>query len=406
MGSCIDFVDCNNFIIFEYCEKDLLDVMLWLKVDVIDEYLECVIEDMFEVVVGLEKCKWMVNVLINYYYKIIFVFWQVKNNVVCILVMLVVKVDVLIEGNNNSWNLVFFVWVNVDVEEQCIVLNIWKVCMMLEDEKGNKQNFGVVEIIVQQDCKIELIVDNIVDIDCSDYSYEVSVLVDGEDGVVMDFLIIDFFGDFMDCNGNELVDDVMMFVLYDSNDKKVILVQMFCIMEIFCVFIVSCDKEVGMVMFFSILLGIFCWKVKEDVYGDSNYVDVIFIGDNLSVLNVVIYQVKVVNFVNLIGKEDKYFMVNNIYCFLLWCDKNKDGVFQMFEQFMEEQMVLYDYQWEFIGQSINGYIGVLVNIINEDFVLLVINKEVVQKFVVNVEDGVQGYGICVMYSQKQCQCCG
>lgn len=92
--------------------------------------------------------------------------------------------------------------------------------MTLEDEKGNKQNSGVVEITVQQDRKIELIVDNIADTDRSDHSHEASALADGEDGVVMDLLITDSFGDSTDRNGNELVDDAMTPVLYDSNDKK------------------------------------------------------------------------------------------------------------------------------------------------------------------------------------------
>lgn len=52
--------------------------------------------------------------------------------------------------------------------------------MTLEDEKGNKQNSGVVEITVQQDRKIELIVDNIADTDRSDHSHEASALADGE----------------------------------------------------------------------------------------------------------------------------------------------------------------------------------------------------------------------------------
>ncbi len=92
--------------------------------------------------------------------------------------------------------------------------------MTLEDEKGNKQNSGVVEITVQQDRKIELIVDNIADTDRSDHSHEASALADGEDGVVMDLLITDSFGDSTDRNGNELVDDAMTPELYDSNDKK------------------------------------------------------------------------------------------------------------------------------------------------------------------------------------------
>lgn len=134
--------------------------------------------------------------------------------------MPVVKADALTEGNNNSWNLVLPAWVNADTEEQRTALNTWKVRMTLEDEKGNKQNSGVVEITVQQDRKIELIVDNIADTDRSDHSHEASALADGEDGVVMDLLITDSFGDSTDRNGNELVDDAMTPVLYDSNDKK------------------------------------------------------------------------------------------------------------------------------------------------------------------------------------------
>ncbi|VDZ98873.1 intimin [Salmonella enterica subsp. enterica] len=59
-----------------------------------------------------------------------------------------------------------------------------------------------------------------------------------------------------------------------------------------------------------------------------------------------------------------------------------------------------DYQWEFTGQSTNGHTGALANTMNEDLVLPVTNKEAAQKFAANVEDGVQGYGIRVTYSQK------
>ncbi|MCQ7719720.1 intimin-like inverse autotransporter protein SinH, partial [Salmonella enterica] len=86
--------------------------------------------------------------------------------------------------------------------------------------------------------------------------------------------------------------------------------------------------------------------------------------------------------------------------FLLWRDKNKDNVFQMSEQLTEEEMALYDYQWEFTGQSTNGHTGALANTMNEDLVLPVTNKEAAQKFAANEEDGVQGYGIRVTYSQK------
>ncbi|ECP3569911.1 intimin-like inverse autotransporter SinH [Salmonella enterica] len=329
MGSRTDFVDRNNFIILEYREKDPLDVTLWLKADATNEHPECVIEDTPEAAVGLEKCKWTVNALINHHYKIISASWQAKNNAARTLVMPVVKANALTEGNNNSWNLVLPAWVNADTEEQRTALNTWKVRMTLEDEKGNKQNSGVVEITVQQDRKIELIVDNIADTDRSDHSHEASALADGEDGVVMDLLITDSFGDSTDRNGNELVDDAMTPVLYDSNDKKVTLAQTPCTTETPCVFIASRDKEAGTVTLSSTLPGTFRWKAKADAYGDSNYVDVTFIGDNLSALNAVIYQVKAANPVNLIGKEDRHPTVNNAYRFLLWRDKNKDGVFQM-----------------------------------------------------------------------------
>lgn len=190
------------------------------EADATNEHPECVIEDTPEAAVGLEKCKWTVNALINHHYKIISASWQAKNNAARTLVMPVVKANALTEGNNNSWNLVLPAWVNADTEEQRTALNTWKVRMTLEDEKGNKQNSGVVEITVQQDRKIELIVDNIADTDRSDHSHEASALADGEDGVVMDLLITDSFGDSTDRNGNELVDDAMTPVLYDSNDKK------------------------------------------------------------------------------------------------------------------------------------------------------------------------------------------
>lgn len=393
MGSRTDFVDRNNFIILEYREKDPLDVTLWLKADSTNEHPECVIEDTPEAAVGLEKCKWTVNALINHHYKIISASWQAKNNAARTLVMPVVKADALTEGNNNSWNLVLPAWVNADTEAQRTALNTWKVRMTLEDEKGNKQNSGVVEITIQQDRKIELIVDNIADLDRSDHSHEASAQADGEDGVVMDLLITDSFGD-------ELADDAVTPELYDSNDKKVTLAQEPCATETPCVFIASRDKEAGTVTLSSTLSGTFRWKAKADVYGDSNYVDVTFIGSTLEALNALIYQVKATNPVNLIGKEDKHPTVNNAYRFLLWRDKNKDNVFQMSEQLTQEEMARYDYQWEFTGQSTNGHTGALANTTNEDLVLPATNKEAAQKFTANEEDGVQGYGIRVTYSQK------
>ncbi len=44
--------------------------------------------------------------------------------------------------------------------------------------------------------------------------------------------------------------------------------------------------------------------------------------------------------------------------------------------------------------------GAESNTTNEDLVLPATNKEAAQKFGANVQDGVQGYGIRVSYSQK------
>lgn len=76
------------------------------------------------------------------------------------------------------------------------------------------------EITVQQDRKIELIVDNVADADRTDHSHEASALADGVDGVVMDPVLTDSFGDTTDRNGKVLVDEAMAPELYDSNDKR------------------------------------------------------------------------------------------------------------------------------------------------------------------------------------------
>lgn len=55
MGSRLDFVERNNFIVLEYKEKDPLDVTLWLKADATNEHPECVIKDTPEAAVGLEN---------------------------------------------------------------------------------------------------------------------------------------------------------------------------------------------------------------------------------------------------------------------------------------------------------------------------------------------------------------
>lgn len=400
MGSRHDFVERNNFIILEYREKDPLDVALWLKADATNEHPECVIEDAPEAAVGLEKCKWTVNAMINHHYKIISASWQAKNNASRTLVMPVIKAEALSEGNNNRWNLVLPAWVNAETEAQRTAMNTWKVRMTLEDEKGNKQNSGVVEITVQQDRKIELIVDNLADADRTDHSHAASAQADGVDGVVMDLLLTDSWGDTTDRDGNELIDEAMTPELYDSNDKKVALVSKPCTTESPCVFIASRDKTAGTITLSSTLPGTFRWKAKEDAYGDSNYVDITFLGADSTALNAIIYQLKAANPVNLIGKEEQHPVLNNAFRFVLWRDKNNDGAFQMVEQLTEDEMALYDYQWEFTGQSTNGHTGAQTNTSNEDLVLPATNKQAAQKFGANEQDGVQGYGIRVKYNQK------
>lgn len=400
IGSRTDFVDRNNFIILEYREKDPLDVTLWLKASEANVHPECVVKDTPEEGIGLEKCQWTINALINHHYKIATASWQAKNNANRTLVMPVVKANTLTEGNNNRWNLVLPAWVNASTEAEREALNSWKVRITLEDEKGNKETSGVVAITVRQGRKIELIVDNIADPDRTDHSHEASAQADGVDGVVMDLLLTDAFGDSTDRNGNELVDDAMTPELYDNNDKKVTLTDKPCSTENPCVFIAKRDKEAGTVTLSSTLPGTFRWKAKEDAYGDSNFVDVTFLGDSIDNLNALIYQTSASNPLNLIDKEDKHVPLDNTYRFVLWRDKNQDGVFQMSEQLSEDEMAQYEYEWEFTGQSSNGHTGAQANTANENLVLPATNREAAQKFAANEEDGVQGYGLRVKYRKK------
>ena len=400
MGSRTDFVDRNNFIVLEYREKDPLDVTLWLKADDANTHPECVIKDTPEAAVGLEKCLWTVNAFINHHYKITAASWQAKNNANRTLVTPVIKADALTEGNNNRWNLVLPAWVNGKTDAERESLNTWRMRMTLEDEKGHTQTSGVVEITVKQGRKIELIVDNIADTDRTDHSHAASAQADGVDGVVMDLLLTDAFGDTTDRNGNELVDDVMTPQLYDDHDKKVELAEKPCTTETPCVFIAKRDQEAGTVTLSSTQPGTFHWKAKEDAYGDSNIVDVTFIGGAVDDLNALIYQIGAKKPLNLIGKENITLPVGNSYRFVLWRDKNKDGVFQMSEQLSEDELKQYDYEWEFTGQSANGHTGAQANTKNADLLLPATNKEAAQKFSANEEDGVQGYGLRVNYSKK------
>lgn len=131
MGSRHDFVERNNFIVLEYKEKDPLDVTLWLKADATNEHPECVIKDTPEAAVGLEKCKWTINALINHHYKIVAASWQAKNNAARTLVMPVIKENTLTEGNNNHWNLVLPAWQYSSDKAEQEKLNTWRVRLAL-----------------------------------------------------------------------------------------------------------------------------------------------------------------------------------------------------------------------------------------------------------------------------------
>ncbi|EPO2590115.1 intimin-like inverse autotransporter SinH [Escherichia albertii] len=400
MGSRHDFVERNNFIVLEYREKDPLDVTLWLKADATNEHPECVIKDTPEEAVGLEKCKWTVNALINHHYKIVAASWQAKNNAARTLVMPVIKENTLTEGNNNRWNIVLPAWQYASTEAEQQKLNTWRVRIALEDEKGNRQNSGVVEITVNQDRKIELIVNNIANVpEENNHSHEASAQADGVDGVVMDLDVTDSFGDDTDGKGNVLPEDNLNPQLYDAQDKKVTLANKPCTTEAPCIFIAEKNKEKGTVTLASTLPGTFRWKAKAAPYDDSNYVDVTFLGSDIGGLNAFIYRIGATNPVNLIGNKDPL-PLNNTYRFVLWRDANKDGIFQQSEKLTDEEMAQYDYQWEFTGQSAHGETGAQANTTNEDIVIPATNQEAAQKFSAQAGDGVQGYGLQVKYSKK------
>lgn len=401
MGRRHDFVERNNFIVLEYKEKDPLDVTLWLKADSTNEHPECVIKDTPEAAVGLEKCKWTINALINHRYKIVAASWQAKNNAARTLVMPVVKANTITEGNNNHWNLILPAWQYSSDQVEQLKLNTWRVRLALEDGKGNRQNSGVVEITVQQDRKIELIVNNIADEPQeNNHSHEASAQADGVDGVVLDLSITDSFGDDTDRNGNALPEDNLSPQLFDVNDQKVTLANKPCTTDIPCVFIAKQDKEKGTVTLSSTQPGIFRWKAKAAPYDDSNYVDITFLGDTVGTVNAFIYRINDPSPHNLIGKTDEHIPVDASYRFVLWHDKNKDGVFQQSEKLTDEEMTQYEYEWEFTGQSAHGETGAQANTQNEDLTIPATNLDAAKKFGAQVGDGVQGYGLRVVYSQR------
>ncbi len=375
---------------------------MWLKADVTNEHPECVIKDTPEEAVGLEKCKWTINALINHHYKIVAASWQAKNNAARTLVMPVIKENTLTEGNNNHWNLVLPAWQYSSDQAEQEKLNTWRVRLALEDEKGNRQSSGVVEITVQQDRKIELIVNNIANVpDKSNHSHEASAQADGVDGVVMDLDVTDSFGDNTDRNGDALPEDNLTPQLYDAQDKRVTLTNKPCSTDNPCVFIAKQDKEKGTVTLSSTLPGTYRWKAKAAPYDDSNYVDVTFLGAEIGGLNAFIYRVGAAKPSNLIGKDKEPLPLNNIYRFVLWRDNNKDGVFQQVEKLTDEEMAQYDYKWEFTGKSINGEVGAQANTSNEDIVIPATNREAAQTYGAQAGDGLQGYGLRVLYTKNK-----
>ncbi|WP_045446111.1 intimin-like inverse autotransporter SinH [Citrobacter sp. S-77] len=399
-GSRHDFVERNNFIVLEYREKAPLDVTLWLKADATNAHPECVIKDSPEEAIGLEKCKWTINALINHHYKIIAASWQAKNNAARTLVMPVIKEEAITEGNNNHWNLTLPAWQYSSDEAEQQRINTWRVRLTLEDEKGNRQNSGVVDITVQQDRKIELIVNNISSVpDENNHNHDARAQADGVDGVVVDLDVTDSFGDGTDSKGNPLPDDNLSPELYDANDKKISLAKKSCPGETPCVFIAAQDKEKGTLTLASTLAGTFRWKVKAQPYNDSNYINVTFFDAGSGELNALIYRIGAAKPVNLIGSKEPL-LLDSTYRFILWRDANKDSHFQQSEKLSDNEMAQYDYRWQFTGQSAHGETGAQANTDNKDMVIPASNREAAQMFGAEAGDGVQGYGLRVMYRKR------
>ncbi|STJ20004.1 putative intimin [Escherichia coli] len=102
---------------------------------------------------------------------------------------------------------------------------------------------------------------------------------------------------------------------------------------------------------------------------------------------------------HLIGKDkNRCRLTTFIDC--LWRDNNKDGVFQQVEKLTDEEMAQYDYKWEFTGKSINGEVDAQANTSNEDIVIPATNREAAQTYGAQAGDGLQGYGLRVLYTKK------
>nr|WP_036023044.1 intimin-like inverse autotransporter SinH [Leminorella grimontii] len=398
-GSRHDFVDRNNFIVLEYREKDALDVTLWLKASANNEHPECVIKDTPEAGEGLESCRWTVNALISSRYKIVSASWQAKSRANQTMVMPVIKANALTEGNNNRWDLVLPAWQGGLTDKERADRNTWLVRITMEDEKGHRVNSDPVEIVVKEDRRIELVANSVKDAD-EEHSHETNAQANGKDGVVLDLLVSDAFGSTTDSKGNTLEDDKMAPELYDENDKKVKLSTTPCDVQAPCVFILDRNEEAGTVTVASTLPGVFRWKAKAAAYGESNYVDVAFDDTSLKELKPVIYQLDSGHPVNLIGNNDRL-ALNKTYRFMLWRDANGDGAFQLSERVSDEEMAEYEYKWEFTGQSAHGETGAQANTENEDLVIPETNHEAAAAFGTREGgDGVQGYGLRVLYRKK------
>ncbi len=149
----------------------------------------------------------------------------------------------------------------------------------------------MVEITVQQDRKIELIVNNIANVpDKSNHSHEASAQADGVDGVVMDLDVTDSFGDNTDRNGDALPEDNLTPQLYDAQDKRVTLTNKPCSTDNPCVLSLNKIKKRALSPS-QYLTRHLSLESKAAPYDDSNYVDVTFLRAEIGGLNAFIYRV-------------------------------------------------------------------------------------------------------------------
>ncbi len=191
---------------------------------------ECVIKDTPEAAVGLEKCKWTINALINHHYKIVAASWQAKNNAARTLVMPVIKENTLTEGNNNHWNpgaarTGSTALTKPNKKNSIPGEYVWHWKM----KRATDRTLVWWKSPFSRTVKIELIVNNIANVpEENNHSHEASARADGVDGVVMDLDVTDSFGDNTDRNGDALPEDNLTPRLYDAQDKRVTLTNKPC----------------------------------------------------------------------------------------------------------------------------------------------------------------------------------